>query len=301
MYMMFDIVREIHRRGYIKSLWSNVQDKYDDRRKNREVILLLEGEKENKTFLEKIDSLIENARIKILLPFMTSEILIGITLCIALISAFIAQKVFGLVVFSIPVFFTVIMFVVLALRSLSKVTYDKIDDQVLLYINTLENLAASNSDIVQIMEKALPYINEPLKEFSRQFIFECKKGIPIDLAFRNFEGKIESQRFKQLLKNLAVCSKYEANYREILNKSRVIMKNYFVEKERRKKEVREGRLAIISVVIVGLLLFKLVGGFTDNLFYLLKTTLVGNMILGYNICVVLYAIYKFITLDRINY
>lgn len=301
LYTIFDLLREIYRRNYIKLAFGNLKTRYEDRKMIREVAILLEGEKEKSTFLEKVDILIENSRIRTRIPFITSEIFIFMTICVAFISAFFVQKAFGIIVFSVPVFFAVIMFVVLALKSLSKMTYNRIDDQVLIYINTLENLSAANSDIVEIMDKALPYIREPLNGYTKQFVFECKKGVPIDVAFKNFESKVESLRFKQLLKNLSVCSKYQANYREILNKSRIIMKNYFVEKERRKKEVRQSRAAIICVVFVGLVLFQLVSGFTDNFFELLKTTLVGNIILGYNIFVILYAIYKFITIDKVNY
>lgn len=301
LYTIFDLLREIFRRNYIKLAFGNLKNRYEERQKVREVAILLEGEKEKKTILEKIDILIESSRVRKWMPFLTSEILIFISLCFAFICAFFVQKAFGILVFSIPVFLSVLMFIALTLKSLSKATYDKIDDQVLLYINILENLSASNSDIVEIMEKSIPYIKEPLKEYTKQFVFECRKGLPIDMAFKNFENKVESFRFKQLLKNLSVCSKYEANYREILNKSRVIMKHYFLEKERRKKEVRQSRLAILSVVAVGILLFNLVSGFTENYFELLKTTFMGNLILGYNILVVLYAIYKFITVDRINY
>ncbi|MBB6716649.1 hypothetical protein [Clostridium gasigenes] len=301
LYTIFDLLREIYRRNYIQLALGNLKGKYEDRQKLREVAILLEGEKEEKSFLEKVDKLIESSRIRKWMTFITSEILIFITLFFAFVCAFFVQKAFGIIIFSIPVFFAVIIFVVLALKSLSKITYDKIDDQVLLYINILENLSAANSDIVEIMQKSLPYLKEPLGEYTMQFVFECKKGLPIDMAFKNFENKIESLRFKQLLKNLAVCSKYQANYREILNKSRIIMKYYFVEKERRKKEVRKSRGAIVTVVIVGLLLFKLVSGFTENYFELLKSTLTGNLILGYNIFVLLYAIYKFITIDKINY
>lgn len=301
LYSLFDVFREIHRQGYIQGFLGSITDKYIHRKKNREISMLLEGEKEEKSFLERVDLLIERASLKVWLPFITSEILIVFTIFVAFTCAFIFQRISGVVVFSIAVFFSVIFLVFVLLKQLAKHTYDKIDDQVLIYINILENLASSNSDIVEIMEKSLPYIKEPLKSYSAQFIFECKKGLPIYKAFKNFENKIESKRFRQLLKNLEVCSKYEANYKEILTKSRVIMKNYFTEKERRKKEIREGRIAIGTVLILGVFLINLVSSFNDNLHDQLKHTFIGNIIIGYNLFVIMLALYKLITLDKINY
>lgn len=300
-YILFDIFKEIKLKGYIGNIFGKISSKYEERRKDREVYILLEGEKENVSFWEEIDLLIERSGIKAYVPFITSEILCIITILAALIVSAICQKIFGLIVFSIPIFFMFIFLVYLALKQLAKITYNKIDDQVLIYINTLENLTAANSDIVEIIDKALPFMKEPLKSFSRQFVFECRKGILVEQAFKNFENKIESKRFKQLIKNLEICSKYEANYKEILRKSRVIMKNYFTEKERRKKEVRQGRIAIVSTIFIGIVLFKMVIGINDNLILELKNTYSGNLIIGYNLFVVLFATLKFITLDNINY
>lgn len=301
LYTLFDVFREIKLRGYIGNIFGKFSSKYEERRKNRDVYILLEGETEDITFLEKIDLLIERSGLRSYIPFVTGEILIVFSIISALIISILFQKISGQILFSIAIFFIIIFFIYLSLRQLSKITYDKIDDQLLVYINTLENLTSTNSDIIEIMEKALPYMREPLKTFSRQFTFECKKGVTKEEAFKNFENKIESKRFKQLIKNMEICSKYEANYKEILNKSRVIMKNYFSEKERRKKEVRQGRIAIITVIIIGIILFKIVLQIDDGLALQLKNTFIGNIIMGYNLFVVLFAMFKFITLDKINY
>ncbi|MBE6047155.1 MAG: hypothetical protein E7213_01900 [Clostridium sp.] len=300
LYLIIDLFREILIRGYILGIWSKVQDKYEERQRKRKTVLLLEGEHENKSVLERVDILIERAQLKRFFPFLTSEILIVVTLIVAFLISFLVYKFFQLMIFAIPVFFLVIMFTILLLQSMCKITYDKIDEQVLIYINILENLAASNGDIVTIMEKSIPYLKEPLKTFTTQFVFECKKGIELDEAFKNFQNKIESKRLKQLLINLQVSSKFKANYKDILSKSRVIMKNYFSEKERRKKEVREGRIAIISILILEGFLVKLVSGFIPNLFFELKNNLIGNIILEYNFFVIMFAIYKFITLGKMN-
>ena len=301
LYTLFDVFREIKLRGYIGNIFGKFSSQYEERRKNREVYILLEGEREDTTFIEKLDLLIERSGLKSYVPFISAEILGIFSVVSSFIVAMFFQKLAGLMIFSVAVFFITILFIYLSLKQLAKFTYDRIDDQLLVYINTLENLTTTNSDIVEIMEKALPYMKEPLKTFSRQFVFECKKGVSKENAFKHFENKIESRRFKQLIKNLEVCSKYEANYKEILNKSRIIMKNYFSEKARRTKEVRQGRLAIISVIIVGIILFQMVAQFDEDLVFQLKNTFIGNIIIGYNLFVILFAIFKFITLDKINY
>lgn len=301
LYDLFDIFREIKEKGYFKEIIGDFNESYLLRKQKRESAKILEGENEKKTFIEKIDLLVERSGIRAYSNKITTEIIIIGTIIMAFISSVVFYAVVKLFIFVIPIFLGVIFLVYLILGELARRTYDKIDDQLLMYINTLENFSFTSSDIVEIMEKSLPYIKEPLKNYSKQFVFQCKKGLSIVQAFKNFEDKVESLRFKQLIKNLAICSKYQANYREILGKSRVIIKNYYTEKTRRQKEIKEGRIAIVVTMAVGALIISQVVNVCPNFKDQMLHSFLGNILVGYNIFVVMFAIFKFITLDKINY
>lgn len=292
---------EFKRRQYINDFLGDINDKYEKRLKDREIKQLYEGVSSDLKFIDKIDDLIDRSGIRILFPILTSEMFIFITFLLAFIIAYIIFYFTSYWLYFVGTFFGVIFAIILILKLMARRTYDRIDDQILLYINTLINICSSNDDIITIIDKAIPYLGSPLRQYSEQFVFECHRGISLDKAFKNFEDKVESKRFRQLLKNLSICSKYEANYKKILNKSRIIMKHYYVEKERRRKEVAQGRQQIIITLVLGLILFRITGSFTDNLFYIMKHTTFGNVLLSYMLVVVLIAIYKFITLDKMNY
>ncbi|UZQ48827.1 type II secretion system F family protein [Clostridium kluyveri] len=300
-YLFISIFIEIREKKYLNKILDDVSKVYNERQKVREAKFLYEGSTSDKKFIDKIDELVERSRIKTIIPFITSELLIAGTLVLAFVSAFLFNKYFGFWLYTVAVFASVIFIVVFTLKYMEKRTFNKIDKQLLVYINTLKNLCSSNNDIVVIIEKSIDYVEEPIKEYLEQFVFECRKGIPVYKAFRNLEDKVENKRFKQLIKNLAICSKHEANYEKIIKKSKVILKHYFEEKERRTKAVNSGRSIIVITLFMGLFTLNILQSFSGNLLDTLKTTLVGNVLLGYFLIVLIYATYKFITLDNLNY
>lgn len=300
-YFFISIITEVREKKYLNKILDDVNKIYTERQKEREAKFLYEGSTNDKRFIDKIDELVERSRIKTLAPFITSELLIAATLVLALVSAFLFNKYYGFWLYTVAAFASVIFVIVFTLKYMEKRTFNKIDKQLLVYINTLKNLCSSNNDIVVIIEKSILYVEEPIKEYLEQFVFECRKGIPVYKAFRNLEDKVENKRFKQLIKNLAICSKHEANYEKIIKKSKVILKHYFEEKERRKKAVNSGRSVIVITFAMGLFTFNILQSFSGNLLSTLKTTLVGNVLLGYFLIVLIYATYKFITLDKLNY
>ncbi|ERI90709.1 hypothetical protein HMPREF1982_03747 [Clostridiales bacterium oral taxon 876 str. F0540] len=300
-YLFISIIIEVREKKYLNKILDDVSKVYNERQKVREAKFLYEGSTSDKKFIDKIDELVERSRIKTLIPFITSELLIAGTLVLAFVSAFLFNKYFGFWLYTIAAFASVIFIVVFTLKYMEKRTFNKIDKQLLVYINTLKNLCSSNNDIVVIIEKSIDYVEEPIKEYLEQFVFECRKGIPVYKAFRNLEDKAENKRFKQLIKNLAICSKHEANYEKIIKKSKVILKHYFEEKERRTKAVNSGRSIIVITLFMGLFTLNILQSFSGNLLDTLKNTLVGNVLLGYFLIVLIYATYKFITLDNLNY
>lgn len=295
------LVVDLKRRNFLSTFFDSFSKKYEERKIEQEAKLLYEGATDEKTIIENIDLLIQRSRIQLVFPFLTSELLMLITLLAAIfvsVTVFIYSKFLIVAIFA---FIVVIAVAVISLQFMARNTFNKIDKVQLGYASVLKNLSISNSDIVVIFEKSIPYAPEPLKSYVEQFVFECKKGIPIRKAFRNFEGKIENKRFKQLIKNLDIASRHDANYAKVLDESRIIFKHYFAEKERRKKAVASGRAGIVLVIVVGCVVFKLLEAFTGDILTKLRESPAGNTLLFYFLLVFIYAIYKFVALDKLNY
>ena len=185
----------------------------------------------------------------------------------------------------------------IALYIASGLTYEKVDDGLLLFINHLENFSSTTDDVVTLFEKTLPYVKEPLKRYVEEFVNEAKSG-DLKLAFRNFEKKVENKRFKSILNNLEIASRHEANYKDILGESRVILKGYFESKQRNKSIVQNGRAEILLVLLMAGVMIGVMSGITPNLLFDLQNTLAGNFIILYCVIVFIFIIWQFIAFDK---
>lgn len=291
---------EIKQRRYIADFIKNLNKTAKKRLKSKKVRKIYTGESEDQKFIDKVDDLLSKACIRSIVPFMTSELYVALTILLAILVGGIFYSFYKIPVIAIGISMSCVLFSIMIMKLLSRLTYERIDDQVLAYINILENLSESNEDIVTIFDKSIPYLKEPLKEYSDQFVFECRKGIPIEKAFNNYAEKIESKKLNQLIRNLEMCSKYEANYKKILGESRMIMRRYFEQKAKRAQAIRKGRIDIAMTILLNIVIIYLTSGINPTLGDSLLHTFEGNVILGYYIVVILAGIYKILTLDKMN-
>lgn len=300
-YWIIKLIVDLKKRNFLGNFFDSFNTQYEARQIEKEAKLLYEGATEDKKFIDKIDDLLQRSWIRTVFPFLTSEILVIVTFIAAAFIGIVVSLITKFWLLGLAAFAFTIAAIIIALQIMSRITFNKIDKLQLGYINVLKNLSVSNDDIVTIFEKSIPYAEEPLKSYVVQFVFESKKGIALDKAFRNFEDKIENKRFNQLIKNLAIASKHDANYEKVFNASRIIFKHYSSEKERRRKAIATGRIGILLIVLLGAFIFKLLKSFTGDIYSTLKQTPLGNVILVYFLVVFIYTLYKFVSLDKLNY
>lgn len=299
-YFLIKTLISLKRRNFVGALYESFNKKYEYRKIMKKAQELYEGSIEEEKIIDILDNFVEKSGIKKIFPFVTSEILAAATLIIALIASIIVNLKFKFWLYTIAAFIITIFTCYFLLKIMSKITCDRIDNQIMPYLGTLKNLSKSNADIVTIFEKSIPYARSPIKDYVQQFVFECKRGIPLEKAFKNLMDKVENKRFKELITNIMICSKHNADYRKLLNESKIIFKNYLSERKRRKSVAKSGRINILSVTGIGAFVFWILQSFTGSTLEKLKSSFIGNILLGYVLIVFIFALYKFLTLDKID-
>ena len=273
------------------------EKRYVNRKEIIEKVFLEKGNIDDPTFLEKIDILIERSGIRSYVSFFNTELLILLMIIFSIVGFFVSKVIYDFWVINLGVAVLVGLMCYIGLYIASGVTFEKVDDGLLLFINHLENFSSTTDDIVTLFEKTLPYVKEPLKRYVEEFVNEAKSG-DLKLAFRNFEKKVENKRFKSILNNLEIASRHEANYKDILGESRVILKGYFESKQRNKSIVQNGRAEILLVLLMAGVMIWVMSGITPNLLFDLQNTLAGNFILLYCVIVFIFIIWQFIAFDK---
>ncbi|PJI06581.1 MULTISPECIES: type II secretion system F family protein [Clostridium] len=249
----------------------------------------------------KFDSLIYSSGIRKHFKYMTSELFIFVVLILASLVSAVVYTLFSSIIFSIVAFVGVIFISYGILKELARVNFDKVDNSIMFFINSLKNNAAIENNIAFMMEQTTKRLKEPLKTYNMDFVSDVKMGISLQKAFDNYINKVENIRLKNILKNLYICSINNANYSKLLDKTRIVIKNYYENKEKRRRKVIGAQISIAVIIFVAGIILNALSGITNNFYDLLMKTTIGQILIGYMLIVILIAVYRCITLKEFNY
>lgn len=126
----------------------------------------------------------------------------------------------------------------------------RINDELLHLEDLMEIYAYSNEDILQIMGKAALKIRGPLQGELLKMLYEAENSGQISLALRRLCNRIENKYFKDLILNLEICSRYMANYQDVLKAAKKILKQD--EQNRKKIQKLYRKSFLYSVMFLGI-------------------------------------------------
>ncbi|WP_242874875.1 MULTISPECIES: hypothetical protein [Clostridium] len=287
-------------RGKIEEILCYFDDKYRKRFFNRRLNSIYK-EKTKSKVLDKLDEIMYLSGIRNHFKCMTSEIFVFFILIVSLILSFVVFKIYKSFIFSLIAFFSVQIISYAVLKEMMRINFDRIDNSIMFFISSLKNNAAIKNNIIFMMEESTSRLKEPLKTYNMDFIRDVKMGIPMKKAFDNYINKIENIRLKNILKNLYICSLNNANYSKLLDKTRIVIKNYYEGKEKRRRKVIGAQISIAVIIFVAGIILNALSGITNNFYALLMKTTVGQIIVAYMVCVLVFAAYECITLKKFNY
>lgn len=254
-----------------------------------------------KKFIQNLDILIEKANIRKYIFMFSAEVLLLIctllsilTFCIAYTQLF---NIFTSLVLSVFAFFIPIY----TLKIKAYRNAEKVDRHLVYYINVLKNFCCIQDDIVFAADKSILYLKEPLMTYNYTFVNEVKHGISIYDALDNYKRKVANKKFRIFIKNLQLCARYKGSYLKTLSTTRDTMQRYAVERSRRKKEVRKQRFSIAAMLAFTFIIISGCIKINPELEIQFKKDFLGQAIAAYNICVILYSIYKCLTLEQLEY
>lgn len=285
------------KRKFLKKCIDRLNLRFNNRLKERDAYEEVQGKTEKNRFIDKIDNLVEESGIRRFINFFTSELFIVFTIIFTLIFTAIIYFAFHFWVLTVFTFIVSLFIPHIILTLMKKHNNDVIDKQSLVFINTLINLCGSNDDIVAIFQKSIPYLKYPLNAYTQRFVFESKKGISLRMAFKHFEDKIHTEHLKNLLINLYICSQNAANYKDILQKTRVLIKPYIELEVSKRGKIGQGLIDIMLILAVGTLTLKIVSDMIPNFYQTMRYSTFGNLMLLYMLLVLFFGFVKIFLLS----
>ena len=111
-------------------------------------------------------------------------------------------------------------------------------------------------------------------------------------AIRNLEKRIEHEKFQELIRNLEICSRYEANYGEVIKDSRGLLREYLAAAKERKAIINNARVEIAMIIGCCGVVFWMINDFTEKgILSLLLSSFAGNLLLAYCLLMIIFAVW----------
>ncbi|AAK79939.1 tight adherence protein B [Clostridium acetobutylicum] len=284
----------------VKSILCYFDKKYRDRLFDKKVNRIYKRKGSN-IFLSKLDETIYSSGIRKYLKYMTSEIFILGVIIMSFLFSVAVFKIYESVIFSVVAFAALPIILYGVLKEMVQVNFDRIDNSIMFLISSLKSNAAVKNNIVFMMEETTEKLKEPLRTYNNDFVRDIRVGMPMKKAFENYINKVENIRLRNILKNLYICSLNNADYCKLLDKTRVVIRNYYEEKEKRKSKVKSAQISITAIAFATLIILNALSKVTDNFYALLMNTTTGQVLVGYLLCVILFSIYRCLSLKKFNY
>ena len=236
-------------------------ERQSKKRSEREIQLHREeGKQEKESFFYRLDAILLQSGIRRSFPFLNPELFITIMTGCIVLGAITAGSITGSWVWGCVSALGIFGSMYFILYLLLGRNYQKTEDGIMTFLNLVENFNTTDDDLINIFGKVCPYLQEPLKSTVSECYQEAVYTGDSEQALQNLEAKLEHEKFREIIRNLSVCSRYEANYGEIVKDSRQLLREHLAMREERKAIRNNAKAEIIILLLgCGLVLYMLNG------------------------------------------
>lgn len=295
----FIIIKAIKDNNIISVMSQKLNDNASTRKTNEENIALEEGNVEKHNRMFQLDILLEQSGIKKYIKFINAEIFLILIVFVALISfvisyIFLSSSIICIAIAVIMAAATYFCVVILADNN-----YRKIEKQIMTFINILENYTKTTDDIIDVFGKVYPFLEEPLSSAVQECYTEAYSTGNYRVAFQHLQVKISHERLKEILRNLEICSRHEANYDVIVEESRNSMRDYLKSKKEQRVMAQNFASELLLYTVVGGVALSFVDKLISaSLMDLIFNTFIGNILVLVLAGVYIYSIFSIISISR---
>ena len=297
--LSYVIIKEMNKNHMITGIKSYFKDRSDIRKDLEQNKVLEDGYGQNMGLLYRLDLVLYQSGISKNLPWMVSEIffLMSVFMTTACFTAVLILSGKMLYALCTGILFVFIEYMTVTLLMAHNTK--RIEEDIINFANLLDNYSKTSDDIVSIMENTWLYLGEPLRSSVRNCCAECRTSGDTVAAFKRLELSVRHPKFSELVRNLELCSRYNADYSSVIRKNRELIENYLAQKQIRKQMANNSRLNILILYAGAGVVIKLLEGIGENgIFKMLTGSLTGNIILIITFAVILYSAKKMLTLTK---
>lgn len=298
---IFQILNLGHQKAWVKRGWNYLLDrsKQVQYRREQEYQKQYEeiGIQEKVPLIQRWDQMYSQSMIQQHFPDMNAQLYGGILLAAASIAGVCglliwhSQPGLGLLA-GLSLFGGVLVCGAFYVNLLRRKKYSQTEQELVPFLNIVDNFSKSEQDLFQIFEMAVPYLREPLKTA----LTECGQhaaatGNRME-AIRDLIYRIQHPKFREMIQNLEICSKNEANYARIMGDMREGLSSYMSNRKEEKSILRQGQIQVIVIAVLGIPMVGMLSMITQVSITEMTGNLFGRLIIGYWAVLILLIIHQ---------
>lgn len=276
--------QEVIRRAWEKSI-KVLDAKNQSRKKLEKQSSNLYGDMERKTVFAKIDALLSYSGLYTRFPKLTAEKCMASVLIGSCMEGIILWFALSSLWKSLFIVLLTLIVIVECLNILCAVRRKRIDGEVIHCIDMMEMGAQTSTEVIQILRKSAVKVREPLRSELLSTVVDAENCGNSSQAIRRLCNRIDNKYLKDILLNLDICSKFKANYQDVLRAGKRIVKQDVANREEIKKLYINTSRFIVFIIGIGLLCLMSMGkltGTNQNVFIALwNTGTAGQVIIWY--------------------
>lgn len=155
-----------------------------------------------------------------------------------------------------------------------------VDRNLLKFLDFLGNYSVTAGEVTGIFNQLSRYVDEPLKSALDECYFEAQTTGDAGLALLSMAEKIEHPKFKELVRNMEVSSRYCADFTALVNSSRRSVRDHLRMGGERKSMLREAAINMLLLLgMSGFILLTVDGLIETSVWQILFHTLPGRIAL----------------------
>lgn len=254
----------------------------------------LEGNGEIKGFINKIDHDLLYSGLKIKYKWLNTEIYLAAQTIFYLILHIAIGIITGNMLLGLAATTVGLAIQKAVIQLLAHIQYSRTEANLLQFMNILENFAMASDDLIHILERQSVYLDEPIKSAIVHQVIEARNTGDSMRALHNLQDGVQHPFFKQFIRNLEVCQRYDTNYKDIIQDSRHVLEVELKNEKERQAIYQNGRAEIIAMLLCGVACIGMMGSVTgqgNTIMQLLNGGVVGAVILGFCVATVIVQMY----------
>lgn len=175
---------------------------------------------------------------------------------------------------------------------------NRTESELLSFLNIVDNFSVAEQDLFRILGNAGEYLKEPLGSALKECSIRAAQTGNRFEAVQELICRIGHPKFQEMMQNLEICSRNEANYSEVLADLRESMTAYLSARREENSILREGKIQIMLIVLMGIPMIMMLTAITGVPVFSMADSPVGWAAAGYWVVLLIVIFYQMCFADN---